>query len=124
MSGYRGMASSMNRWYGKLLGLIAGALLFRANPMFGAVIGLVIGHFIDRRWPQRYDDDPYRALEVSRTASDTEIEQAYRRLISRYHPDRLGEAAADLRERAERKSREINAAYDRIKALRRRKSRG
>ncbi|MDT9046781.1 J domain-containing protein, partial [Escherichia coli] len=24
------------RWYGKLLGFIAGALLFRPNPLFGA----------------------------------------------------------------------------------------
>ena len=32
----------MNRWYGKLLGLIAGALLFRPNPLFGAVVGLLL----------------------------------------------------------------------------------
>ena len=35
------------RWYGKLLGFIAGALLFRPNPLFGAVIGLLIGHAFD-----------------------------------------------------------------------------
>ncbi|MEW2973501.1 J domain-containing protein, partial [Pseudomonas juntendi] len=29
------------RWYGKLLGFIAGALLFRPNPLFGAVVGLL-----------------------------------------------------------------------------------
>ena len=27
----------MKRWYGKLLGLVAGALLFRPNPLVGAL---------------------------------------------------------------------------------------
>jgi curved DNA-binding protein CbpA len=60
-------------------------------------------------------------LGLTRDASDGEVDQAYRRLISQYHPDRLGGAASDLREQAERKSREINGAYDRIKASRGRK---
>lgn len=38
------------RWYGKLLGLIAGALLFRPNPLFGALVGLLLGHAFDANW--------------------------------------------------------------------------
>ena len=47
-----------------------------------------------------------------------EIDQAYRRLISQYHPDRLTGAAPELQRQAEAKAREINAAYDRIQKLR------
>jgi curved DNA-binding protein CbpA len=53
-------------------------------------------------------------------ATDAEVDQAYRRLISQYHPDRMAGAAPELREQAEAKAREINAAYDRIKTLRKR----
>lgn len=38
------------RWYGKLLGFIAGALLFRPNPLFGAAFGLLLGHAFDADW--------------------------------------------------------------------------
>lgn len=109
----------MNRWYGKLLGFIAGWLLLR-HP-FGGLIGLLIGHAFDADWLFPRRGAPYRLLGVDERASDAEIEQAYRRLIAQYHPDRLQGAAPELRAQAERKAREINGAYDRIKALRRRR---
>ncbi len=34
--------------------------------------------------------------------------------MSRYHPDKLAQASPQLREQAEQKVRQINAAYDRI----------
>ena len=109
----------MNRWYGKLLGLVAGALLFRPNPLFGAVVGLLLGHAFDSDWFRlRRHDDPWAELGLTDEASDAEVEQAYRRLISQYHPDRLAGAAPELRAQAERRSRAINAAYDRIRTLR------
>ncbi|KAF1688554.1 J domain-containing protein [Pseudoxanthomonas taiwanensis] len=109
----------MNRWYGKLLGLIAGALLFRANPLFGAVVGLLIGHAFDADWFRlRRRDDPWAELGLTPDATDEEVEQAYRRLISQYHPDRFAGAAPELRAEAERRARAINAAYDRIRSLR------
>ena len=52
-------------------------------------------------------------------ASDAEVDQAWRRLISQYHPDRVAGAAPELQRQAEERSRELNAAYDRIKELRR-----
>jgi curved DNA-binding protein CbpA len=55
---------------------------------------------------------------LSPEASEAEIDRAYRRLITQYHPDRLGGIAEDLRKQAEEKAREINHAYDRIKKLR------
>ena len=111
----------MNRWYGKLLGLIAGALLFRPNPLFGAALGLLIGHAFDQDWFNLARDNPYRVFGLTRDASDAEIDQAYRRMISQYHPDKVASAAPELRQQAERKAREINSAYDRIKAQRKRR---
>jgi preprotein translocase subunit Sec63 len=109
----------MTRWYGKLLGFIAGWLLLR-HPG-GALIGLLIGHAFDADWFRIDRDQHYRVLGLTQDASDAEVDQAYRRLISQYHPDRVSGAASDLREQAERKARDINAAYDRIKASRGRK---
>jgi len=111
----------MDRWYGKLLGLVAGALLFRANPLFGAVVGLLLGHALDRDLFRRRDrEDPYAELGLTDSASEAEIDQAYRRLMSQYHPDKVAGAAPELRAQAEQRSRAINAAYDRIRTLRRR----
>ena len=39
--------------------------------------------------------------------------------LEEFHPDRMAGAAEELRRQAEAKAREINAAYDRIKTLRR-----
>ena len=108
------------RWYGKLLGFIAGALLFRPNPLFGAVVGVLIGHAFDANWFAIGRNAPYRVLGVDPAASMAEVEAAYRRLISQYHPDKVAGAAPELREAAEKRAREINAAYDRIKTLRKR----
>ncbi len=111
----------MNRWYGKLLGLFAGAALLRANPLLGALIGLLIGHAFDSDWFKLRRDNPYAVLGVTSDASDAEVDQAYRRLISQYHPDKLAGAAGELRRQAETKAGEINGAYDCIKTLRKRK---
>ncbi len=62
----------------------------------------------------------YRTLGVSEYASDTEIEQAYLHLTAQYHPDRLVGLAAPIRRQTEKRVREIDIAYDRIKTLRKR----
>jgi len=108
----------MKRWYGKILGLLAGAALFRPNPLVGALIGLLIGHAFDADWFRGARDNPWRVLGLTDEASDAEVDLAYRRLITQYHPDRLAGAADELRRQAEARAREINTAYDRIKTLR------
>ena len=109
------------RWYGKLLGALLGAALMRTNPLFGALVGLLIGHALDRDWFRGPKDDPYRVLGLTDEATDAEVDLAYRRLIAQYHPDRLAGAAGELQKQAEVRAREINTAYDRIQALRKRR---
>ena len=106
----------MKRWYGKFFGLIAGWMLLR-HPA-GGLIRLLAGHAFDADWFKSARDNPYGVLEISSDASDADVERAYRRLMSQYHPDRVAGAAPDLQKLAETKSREINAAYDRIRKLR------
>lgn len=109
----------MKRWYGKILGFVAGWLLLR-HPA-GGLIGLLVGHAFDADWFVRRKENPYPVLGLTPDATDAEVDLAYRRLISQYHPDRMAGAADELRRKAEERAREINAAYDRIKTLRRRK---
>lgn len=66
-------------------------------------------------------DDAYRVLGVSPEASDADLKQAYRRLMSQHHPDKLAAKGLpeSMREMAEQRTREISAAYDRIERARR-----
>ncbi|MGH8126079.1 MAG: co-chaperone DjlA [Rhodanobacteraceae bacterium] len=68
--------------------------------------------------PQRTGPDPYAVLGVAREADEHTIKRAYRKLISEYHPDRMGNMPEDLRRRAEQRASEINAAWERIQSER------
>jgi DnaJ like chaperone protein len=64
--------------------------------------------------------DAYAALGVTSQSSAAEIKRAYRKLISQNHPDKLAARGLpeSMRAVAEERSREINSAYDLIKAAR------
>ena len=94
--------------------------LLRVNPLLGALVGLLIGHAFDADWFRSPRDNPYRVLGLTDEATDAEVDLAYRRLITQYHPDKLAGAADELRRQAEARAREINGAYDRIQTLRKR----
>jgi DnaJ like chaperone protein len=51
-------------------------------------------------------------LGVAEAATREQIIAAYKQLISEYHPDKVARMGSEIRELAERKSKEINAAYD------------
>jgi DnaJ-class molecular chaperone len=55
------------------------------------------------------DPNPYQTLGVSQTATQEEIKDAYRALAKKYHPD-----LNPGNKQAERKFKEINAAYERV----------
>lgn len=67
-------------------------------------------------------NDPYKVLGVSPDASDSDIKAAYRKLSKKYHPDKY--ADSDLKDLANEKMKEINAAYDEIQKMRSQKSNG
>lgn len=64
--------------------------------------------------------DAYAALGADPEASDADIKQKYRRLMSQNHPDKLAAKGLpeSMREIAEERTREINTAYDLIKEAR------
>ncbi|MFO1435558.1 MAG: co-chaperone DjlA [Gammaproteobacteria bacterium] len=65
-------------------------------------------------------DEAYSVLGIDSSASDQEVKQAYRRLLSQHHPDKI--AAADVSEEMQRLANEktlrIRRAYERIQSIR------
>jgi DnaJ-domain-containing protein 1 len=59
--------------------------------------------------------DPYEILNIHSTATQAEITSAYRRLAQLYHPDKVAGLAPEFTEIAERKMKNINAAYHTLK---------
>jgi DnaJ like chaperone protein len=60
----------------------------------------------------------YAKLGLQEGASDAEVKKAYRKLVSQYHPDKLVSRGLpeEMMEVAKTRVREINTAYDQIKA--------
>jgi DnaJ domain len=95
------------------------------------VLGFVLVHFFIRKppaAPQRPSAPPRAAnplpeppppgtphwthvLELPQDASIEQVRDAYRRLISQYHPDKVASLGRELQELAEAKSKEIAIAY-------------
>ncbi len=64
--------------------------------------------------------DAFAALGLEPSATDSEVKRAYRHLMNENHPDKLAARGLpeSMREVAEERSREINTAYQVIKAAR------
>ena len=58
--------------------------------------------------------DPYTVLGVGRSSPPEEIKRAYRRLATKYHPDKVNHMGEEFRELAERRFKEIQEAYQEI----------
>jgi len=63
--------------------------------------------------------DPYTLLEVSPDASAEEIKSAYRRAVTRYHPDKVTHLGPEFQELAHKKLLAIQKAYETLQGTRR-----
>lgn len=124
-------------WWGKVVGAALG--LYRGGPA-GMVLGLLVGHMVDRalaQWlaklrfgtQQRAPRSPakqrallqaYEHLGVPADASDAEIKRAYQRAMSQYHPDRLRARGQpeSARQESTRKVQQLQAAFELIRKAR------
>ena len=71
-------------------------------------------HFGETNFNTRDAWDPYQILGIERRASEAEIKQSYRKLASKYHPDKLEHLGDEFKELAERRFKEIQKAYQEL----------
>jgi DnaJ like chaperone protein len=60
----------------------------------------------------------YAVLEISESASDSEVKKAYRRMALKFHPDKVGDMGEEYQRKARDRFVRINDAYEAIKDLR------
>ncbi len=58
--------------------------------------------------------DPYEILGVPRNAGKEEIQAAYRKLANQYHPDKVVHLGKEFQELAEKRFKDIQAAYEKL----------
>ena len=63
-------------------------------------------------------DSAYKILGIEPSATDEEVKKAYREMAKKNHPDLVSNLGEEVREAAEKKFQEINAAYEAIKKQR------
>jgi DnaJ like chaperone protein len=63
-----------------------------------------------------YDDvdSSYKILEIEKSASDAEVKSAYRKMVKKYHPDKLRGLGEEHIKGAEEKFRQVQRAYEHI----------
>jgi DnaJ-domain-containing protein 1 len=60
------------------------------------------------------EESCFDILEIDSNASLDEIKSAYKRKISQYHPDKVSSLAPEFIEIAEKKTKELNFAYEQV----------
>ncbi|HEY5775662.1 MAG TPA: co-chaperone DjlA [Xanthomonadales bacterium] len=80
--------------------------------------GAASGHYQAAHSQSQLLQQAYAELGLQAGASAQEVKRAYRKLVSQYHPDKLVSQGLpdEMMEMSKKRVREINAAYDRIKA--------
>ena len=63
-------------------------------------------------------DSAYKILGIDASASDEEVKKAYREIAKKNHPDLVSNLGEEVRQAAEKKFQEVNAAYEAIKKQR------
>jgi len=59
-------------------------------------------------------ESAYQILEIDKSASVSEIKKAYRKMVKKYHPDKLRHLGEEHMEAAEEKFRQVQKAYEKI----------
>ncbi|RLD30108.1 MAG: molecular chaperone DjiA [Bacteroidetes bacterium] len=59
-------------------------------------------------------ENAYKILEIDKSASDTEIKRAYRRMAKKYHPDKVMHLGKEHQKGAEEKFRQVQGAYEQL----------
>ncbi len=59
-------------------------------------------------------DSSYKILEISKSSTDDEVKKAYRKMVKKYHPDKLRHLGEGHTKGAEEKFRQVQKAYEHI----------
>jgi DnaJ like chaperone protein len=59
-------------------------------------------------------DSAYKILEIEKSASHEDVKMAYRKMVKKYHPDKLRGLGAEHVKGAEEKFRQVQKAYEQI----------
>ena len=59
-------------------------------------------------------DSSYKILEIDKSVSDAELKNAYRKMVKKYHPDKLRTLGPEHVKGAEDKFRQVQTAYEHI----------
>jgi len=59
-------------------------------------------------------DGSYKILEIESSATNEEVKKAYRKMVKKYHPDKLNNLGAEHIRGAEEKFRQVQRAYEHI----------
>ena len=57
-------------------------------------------------------ENAYKVLEISKDVSDDEVKRAYRKMVKKYHPDRVAHLGQEHMAGAEEKFRQVQKAYE------------
>ncbi len=57
----------------------------------------------------------YKILEIDPAVTDAEVKKAYRKMATKYHPDKVHHLGEDFQKIAEEKFKKVNSAYQDIK---------
>ena len=60
----------------------------------------------------------YKVLEIDEDADETAVKKAYRKMATKYHPDKVGHLGAEFQKAAKEKFQKVQQAYETIKKQR------
>ena len=61
-----------------------------------------------------HDESNYRILEIEPNATDEDVQKAYRKMATKYHPDKVATLGEDVQKASEEKFKAVNQAYEAI----------